>query len=102
MWSAYCVQVIALLGKICMVCILNRLVGWVIYTIKSGLCSCQGPNITFFDAIDNFFHNYLTIVALLFSFHQPVQGELAPFPLDKKKSEEHTSELQSPDHLVCR
>src|SRR5258708_27052662 len=23
-------------------------------------------------------------------------------PLEKKRSEEHTSELQSPDHLVCR
>src|SRR5258708_29556964 len=25
-----------------------------------------------------------------------------PDPLDPKRSEEHTSELQSPDHLVCR
>src|SRR5207244_12143560 len=27
---------------------------------------------------------------------------LHPPPLRKKRSEEHTSELQSPDHLVCR
>src|SRR5258708_29336047 len=25
-----------------------------------------------------------------------------PVPLPPKRSEEHTSELQSPDHLVCR
>ncbi len=68
-----------------MVCILNRLVGWVIYTIKSGLYSCQGPNITFFDAIDNFFHNYLPIIPLSFVVLQPVKRELVPFPLDKKR-----------------
>src|SRR5258708_25643647 len=26
----------------------------------------------------------------------------APWDRDRKRSEEHTSELQSPDHLVCR
>src|SRR5438552_4476363 len=28
--------------------------------------------------------------------------EKTPFPRHKVRSEEHTSELQSPDHLVCR
>src|SRR5258708_21629862 len=32
----------------------------------------------------------------------PVSQEKAIFPLRAKRSEEHTSELQSPDHLVCR
>src|SRR5947208_9739037 len=29
-------------------------------------------------------------------------AETAPDPLNVTRSEEHTSELQSPDHLVCR
>src|SRR5947208_7711638 len=29
-------------------------------------------------------------------------SEHSPMPGDYKRSEEHTSELQSPDHLVCR
>src|SRR5258708_27761740 len=29
-------------------------------------------------------------------------GDLVPPPADRRRSEEHTSELQSPDHLVCR
>src|SRR5207244_12472891 len=32
------------------------------------------------------------------ALHQPH----VPDPCDERRSEEHTSELQSPDHLVCR
>src|SRR5258708_27819747 len=49
---------------------------------------------------------------LLDSLHQELgMGEILPQPVDrapvlfcfeKSRSEEHTSELQSPDHLVCR
>src|SRR5258708_11090043 len=34
--------------------------------------------------------------------HWPHQPETFPVHLDFCRSEEHTSELQSPDHLVCR
>src|SRR5947208_6699919 len=30
------------------------------------------------------------------------QLDRRPFELEQERSEEHTSELQSPDHLVCR
>src|SRR5258708_27253312 len=30
------------------------------------------------------------------------QTEISQVPADRGRSEEHTSELQSPDHLVCR
>src|SRR5438552_11119249 len=33
---------------------------------------------------------------------QPAQNELTDLGIDADRSEEHTSELQSPDHLVCR
>src|SRR5258708_16089404 len=32
--------------------------------------------------------------------HGPIQSSFSP--ANQKRSEEHTSELQSPDHLVCR
>src|SRR5258708_14354099 len=32
----------------------------------------------------------------------PRQRDLAARTMGKERSEEHTSELQSPDHLVCR
>src|SRR5258708_28095269 len=36
-------------------------------------------------------------------FQQPLQGlQFRRRCLEKHRSEEHTSELQSPDHLVCR
>src|SRR5258708_34654126 len=34
--------------------------------------------------------------------HQKVLGHSYQFEMILKRSEEHTSELQSPDHLVCR
>src|SRR5438552_14951022 len=34
--------------------------------------------------------------------HRVLFDYLAPQPLELTRSEEHTSELQSPDHLVCR
>src|SRR5258708_14182909 len=36
---------------------------------------------------------------VLLALHETATAELA---LKKSRSEEHTSELQSPDHLVCR
>src|SRR5258708_31118628 len=36
--------------------------------------------------------------------YRPLQETILDFPLGERRyrSEEHTSELQSPDHLVCR
>src|SRR5258708_28252104 len=34
--------------------------------------------------------------------HVALQHDPAPLPVGIGRSEEHTSELQSPDHLVCR
>src|SRR5258708_21504702 len=36
------------------------------------------------------------IEVVYLGYHRPVDGSLS------RRSEEHTSELQSPDHLVCR
>src|SRR5258708_13444525 len=58
-----------------------------------------------------FAHNSLEIAALPECLQRIVGQTLrsAPFPYDRTRvlpecprSEEHTSELQSPDHLVCR
>src|SRR5258708_18676771 len=35
-------------------------------------------------------------------FEAPSQGYFCALTLGQGRSEEHTSELQSPDHLVCR
>src|SRR5947208_5012690 len=40
--------------------------------------------------------------AVLTSGHQKTASEIPHVRLDEIRSEEHTSELQSPDHLVCR
>src|SRR5258708_14912950 len=35
-------------------------------------------------------------------FFKALDAQLTATPIDDWRSEEHTSELQSPDHLVCR
>src|SRR5438552_5678576 len=46
------------------------------------------------------------MVVMSFIRPPPARARAAPLPLAKRRrsdrSEEHTSELQSPDHLVCR
>src|SRR5258708_11023562 len=46
---------------------------------------------------DRLFERLVSVLA------EDAPGRLAvPFPAAEVRSEEHTSELQSPDHLVCR
>src|SRR5215216_8180035 len=59
-----------------------------------------------------FFNDTATTEIYTLSLHDalPISGDRRPRPagchperlLDHRRSEEHTSELQSPDHLVCR
>src|SRR5258708_23144210 len=45
---------------------------------------------------------YTTLFRSVFAFGQHDCCRGAPRRSDARRSEEHTSELQSPDHLVCR
>src|SRR5258708_29303430 len=50
-----------------------------------------------------FSSQFLLILSSLQSFfHQLMPARVAKKRLEARRSEEHTSELQSPDHLVCR
>src|SRR5258708_14544400 len=53
------------------------------------------------DVVSLVIHTYVREDQLtLFGFETLAQ--LEKFQIQKERSEEHTSELQSPDHLVCR
>src|SRR5258708_31044435 len=45
---------------------------------------------------------FLVLTGLLFNLALGLLTEQGPRGVEYPRSEEHTSELQSPDHLVCR
>src|SRR5258708_11759346 len=49
-----------------------------------------------------FYQPEITPFVKLFTSRVQMRGEVEPEVYAKARSEEHTSELQSPDHLVCR
>src|SRR5258708_13379007 len=72
------------------------------YTTLFRSCSDVEDKAWFYDR--DFWHNYLTMLVTSrlnrFSLTMGMQYNSADGVTDR--SEEHTSELQSPDHLVCR
>src|SRR5207244_11896201 len=50
--------------------------------------------------LDQFVHNERGVIRRDIGIHRSMRQEQLPFEVFR--SEEHTSELQSPDHLVCR
>src|SRR5258708_29448534 len=45
---------------------------------------------------------WVAVFSLAAFYRRRSEKENAPAPVVRGRSEEHTSELQSPDHLVCR
>src|SRR5207244_9093510 len=83
------------------------------YTVRLAVCLIIGVNALFLlvlwgsgvdlDQIfaERDFFDPTSDICLRMAWYKPL-GEQDPVRLAEGRSEEHTSELQSPDHLVCR
>src|SRR5258708_15639308 len=66
---------------------------------KTALCAL--PSAPVYSTVTSFFA-FTPVIFTPSSIFRPCFVKIFQASLAKKRSEEHTSELQSPDHLVCR